>query len=255
MDAQMKTALDDQLNFTAFELEDQLDIDMSPVDPQVAQREIDACNEHLEINGAPINHSIMSVPMSAITTLYNAAMALRTDTANFVTGLKMHLTIKDGLVSLLFQPLLMTRPAPPVPIGEPFYNVTAGAFYAYDEATRTVALCPSRDYPVLLANYRNDIRIKHRIDIDFTRFIPDMDTEAIIFPFQTIVALAKDNGSNTIYFHNSIRLEPVGGGYSVKHCLLLSSILLQGNSFKGKYANRSHLCPPSCNSIQYALLV
>jgi hypothetical protein len=252
MEAQTNTTMENQNHIPLLTLEDKLDIDMSPVDKDVARAEIEACNARLAINGKNINHEIAEVSIGAIGMLYKDAMLLRQNESNFVTGIKMNLIILNGVVSLVYQPVLMTRQ--PSVIGEPFYNVAEGAFYTYNTSLQAFELFPTRNINVLTENYRNDIQIKHRVDTTFTSFIPNVDTESIIFPFQTIYALAKDNMSPSIFIHNSIRLEPVGGGYSVKHCLLLSAESLEGNSFKGKYANRSHLCPPSCNLVQYALL-
>lgn len=251
MDTQMKVTPENQQELSTTS-QDDLCLEMSPVDISTADEEIALCNTHLFINGATINHVIAEVPMAAITKLKIAALSLKTIELNYVLGIKMHFIIENNLINLLYQPLYMTRP--PSVIGEPEYTVKEGDYYQFDVATQSFAQVGSpRLISAMKASYTTNIRIKHRLDVTPTGYIPGLDSTAVIFPFQTIEDLVRDNQGISFFIHNSIRKEPVGGAYSIQHCLLLSSTLLTSNSFKGKYANRSHLCPPSCNAIQYAL--
>lgn len=231
--------------------EDSLDYEFSPVDSSTGGIEIEECNTHLAINGNPINHLIATIDVTAMDTLYWAAVRLRNNTLNYVTGVKLSFGVQDGGVILIFQPLYMTTPPGVIP--EPFYNVTGGLNYIFNSDTKAFEEASDSLVSTLTADYRSMIRIKHRTDRTFTSYIPNADTDAVIFPFQTIYALINDNVGNVVHFHNAIRKEPVGGAYSIQHAVLLSSQYLLGNSFEGKYANRSHLCPPSCNKVQYAV--
>jgi len=235
------------------EREDVLDLEMSPVDATMANIEIDMCNSRLEMNDEHVPHLVATVGKSALESMVDIAFRLKPNDQHFVIGLKFHLAATDGgVMKLLYQPTYMTRPEST--LMEPFYRVTEGYFYSYDESTGTFDSMSAGEAEALKANYQSLIRIKHRTDTVCTPFIQGVDTESVLFPFQTIFELMKDNDGDGIYIHNSIREEPIGGSYIIKHCLLLSTELLTGNSFTGKYANRSHLCPPSCNEVQYGLV-
>ena len=235
------------------EKQDVLDLEMSPVDSTMANYEIDMCNTRLEMNGDSVPHLIATVGKEALEAMADIALSLKPKDQNFVVGLKFHLAATDGgEMKLLYQPTYMTRPANG--LMEPFYRVTEGYFYSYDDSTGTFESMSAGDAETLKDNYQTLIRIKHRTDTVCMPFIQGVDTESVLFPFQTIFELMADNEGDGIYIHNSIREEPIGGSYIIKHCLLLSSVLLSGNSFTGKYANRSHLCPPSCNEVQYGLV-
>lgn len=256
MDTEMNTTEKANSSFSQIK-EDQLSLEMSPVEKDTANSEINNCNDHLAINGRSIKHLFDQVTVDALEFLRDQSLRLQSKTdplLNFVTGLKLHFAINnDGLV-LLYQPVYMTRQ--PSSMGEPFYDVITGDFYTYDQTNNQFVSVSASDAYSWTNGYKRNIGIKHRLDTTFTSFIQGLDTEAAIFPFQTIVALYSDNSVSSVFFYNSIRQEPVGGSYSVKHCLLLSSekLELNSNSFAGKLANRSHLCPPSCNSLQYALI-
>lgn len=253
MDTQMNVTPENQQALSTID-QDVLCLEMSPVDQSTADSEIALCNTHLFLNGAPINHGIDVIPHAAMEKLKVAAMLLKTTDLNYVLAVKMHFVLdEDGeRIELLYQPLYMSRPASD--IGEPMYSVREGGYYYYDRIDKNFyQISQARKIDALKASYRNNIRILHRLDVTPTSYIPGLDSDAAIFPFQTIEELMHDNEGNAFYIHNSIRKEAVGGAFSIQHCLLLSSVTLTGNSFKGKFANRSHLCPPSCNVIQYAL--
>ncbi|MNJ90703.1 hypothetical protein D3C87_83400 [compost metagenome] len=251
MDTQMKVTPESK-QVLSTTVQDELCLELSPVDQSTADEEIQECNAHLFIKGSPIKHVIAEIPHDEVTKLKEAALLLKTIELNYVLGLKMHFIIDNDDVNLLYQPLYMSRP--PSIIGEPVYTVKEGDYYRFDPVQRKFSkMTSSKQVNTLKTAYTTHIRIKHRLDVTPTGYIPGLDSDAVIFPFQTIDDLIRENEGNGFFIHNSIRKEAVGGAYSIQHCLLLSSAILTGNSFKGKFANRSHLCPPSCNSIQYAL--
>lgn len=236
------------------EKQDVLDLELSPVDTALANYEINMCNTRLEMNDSQVPHLIATISRSALEAMKTIALGLKPNDDHFVVGLKFHLAATDGgEMKLLYQPTYMTRPAST--LMEPFYRVTGGYFYSYNDSTNTFEGMSAGEAETLKGNYMSLIRIKHRTDTVCTPFIPNVDTESVLFPFQTLFELMADNEGDGVYIHNSIREEPIGGSYIIKHCLLLSAEeLLVGNSFTGKYANRSHLCPPSCNEVQYGLV-
>lgn len=260
METEMNTA-SKQINLsTLLVAEDQLDLQMSPVTQDVAISEINNCNEFLTLNNRNINHLVTEIPNLAIDFLYKKSMEMVPRSGNYVTSLRLHFAVEQDAITLLFEPVIATRPSNV--LSEPTYSVVKGEnYYAYDPSTKSFVEAGKVDDPqnALISAYKANIGIKHRGESTFNPFKPNLDTEAVIFPFQTLYTLMRDNRAESVFFYNSIRKEDIGTSYGVKHCLLLSAKslpaedLLQSYIYEGTFANRSHLCPPSCNVIQHAL--
>jgi hypothetical protein len=230
--------------------EDVLQIDMTIVEIPKAIEEMAKCNDHLQINNQHIlNLTMDSIQYNAFDKLFIEATTLRgTSSQHYVTGLRVHFGIKGTKIVLIFQPTCLCKSSNP---SEPNrYYTFDGLPYCYDKGSEKFVPATPTDL-AYITNYSNDIRIKHFGDTIYKTRNPIDDTLSIIIPFQVVFSLIYDNDQNTdVFLFNAI----VDGVNKISHTVLMGT----GNdddgvkpiigSYTGKYANRSHLCPP-CNYV------
>jgi len=235
-------------NLIALKNEDVLQNDFTIVEIATAISEMAKCKDHLQINGLPIadlNLTMNSIRYNAFDKLFDSATKLRgTSTQRYVTGLRVHLGIKNSEIVLLFQPTCLIKSAN---INEPNrYYAFDGLYYVYDDSDLQEKFVPATEEQlVYITNYQG-IKIKHYGKDIFEPPIANVDTTSIIVPFQVIYSLVYENANHTdVFLFNAI----VTGIDKLHHTVLMGT----GNDsadktffseYTGKYANRSHLCPP-----------
>jgi hypothetical protein len=239
-------------NLDALKNEDVLQNDITIVEIPTAIGEMAKCKDHLQITGKPIgdlNLTMNSIQFGAFDKLFGYATKLRgTSTQRYVTGLRVHLGIKGSEVVLLFQPTCLIKSSN---ANEPNrYYAFDGLYYSYSDQTKFVPA--TEDELIYITNYQSIIRIKHHGADTFERLDQNGDTTSIIIPFQVIYSLIYDNEPHTdVFLFNAI----LNGSNKINHTVLMGT----GNDsdgkqaftgeYTGKYANRSHLCPP-CNYVE-----
>lgn len=229
--------------------EDILDLELIPKEKDEGTREIKKCSKYLRLNKAIVPSDLCRLLLPELTMLFLDAANLRNESKNGLTGLKIIFGASkvDDIISLtpIFQPVYMRRIALQVAAGD--YETIYGKYYHRDD--KDIKVIPEEEMKRYTENYKNNVKIVDESRARNLDFIPGIDTESVIFPFQTIFTLLYDNGNaKGVFMYNSIRKDR-----DMKHCVLLSSQKMLGNSFKGKYANRSHLCPPDCNTLKYSI--
>jgi hypothetical protein len=233
--------------------EDVLQINITIVEVPTAIEEMVRCKNHLQINGKPIedsNLTMNSIQYNAFDKLFTEATTLRgTSTQRYVTGLRVHLGIKGSKVVLLFQPTCLSKSPNP---NEPNrYYAFDGLYYTYDNSQEKFVPATVEEL-AYITNYQSTIRIKHFGKEIYEILDQSVDTRSIVIPFQIIFSLIYDNEQNSdVFLFNAI----VNGGDKINHTMLMGT----GNDddgihpitgeYTGKYANRSHLCPP-CNYVE-----
>lgn len=240
-------------NLVALKNEDVLINDFTIVEVPVAISEMVKCKSHLQINNVPIddmNLTMDSVRYNAFDELFDRATKLRgASNQRYVTGLRIHLGIKNEKIVLLFQPTCMIKS---VNNSEPNrYYTFDGLYYMYDDTDTQEKFIPAtEDELVYIANYQDKIRLKHYGKDIFERLNPNEDTTSLVVPFQVIYSLIYDNEYNTdVFLFNAIHED----GNKLNHTVLMGTGRDSQKEFfsgyVGKYANRSHLCPP-CNYVE-----
>ncbi|WP_300489820.1 hypothetical protein [Flavobacterium sp.] len=228
--------------------EDILNLELAPKTREEGDQEIRDCDTYLQLDSHTVAYHLASLSLKQLTKLFEFATNLGDDNTERVTGLKVLIgagTVADSTTTTLlplFQPLYLKRIKSEETIGT--YEVFPGKYYQFKGSeTNTV---PEEDVEKYKKTYRVNVIIQEK------EFRSGVNTEAVIFPFQTIFTLLYDNEeTKEVLLYNAIRRD-LDLDRNAKHSILLSSQkMMEASNFKGKYANRSHLCPPDCNTLEY----
>ncbi|MNU74590.1 hypothetical protein D3C71_640960 [compost metagenome] len=242
--------------------EDVLDVQLTVVGVPTAIQEISNCHTHLSIDKEEIKNLVVdSIRYKTLDHMFKEATLLRgTSTQPYVTGLKVSLGIKAGKMFLVFQPVYLSKSTDV--INEPNrYYVHEGLHYRYKDDLDGFVPARAEDLTTLVC-YHDTIQIKHLGETDFKAFNDQIDSKAVIIPFQVIFSLVYDNPNNTdVFLFNAVVKRVISGISQINHTVLIGAdndegIMVKGINgglFTGKYANRSHLCPP-CSYVDTLLI-
>lgn len=236
------------LKTNKFNLEDTLDMDIVVVNNSYPLPQVDYFSSYFRKHGGtPLPRVIFGIKNTAFKAMYEKAVAFRTLGENHITALKIYLGLQDFSIVPIFQAVYTKETS------EGEYSVIGESDrYLYD--TSTEVFVPYDELSGFEAAYQSNINIKHQQSSSFGTFIRGTDSEAVIYPFQTIYTLMYDNrndGDEYILLTNALSIDKTTGKLLIKHSLLLLATATEHGllDLKDKYANRSHLCPPGCGSI------
>ncbi len=234
-------------NLAALKNEDVLKIDLTVIEVPIAMAEVGRCLTHLQINGNPIedtNLTMDSIQYNAFDKLFIEATSLRGILPQrYVTGLRVHLGIKNFKIVLLFQPTCLIKSSNPTEPNR--YYASDGIYYTYDDNGEKFVPALPEDM-TYITNYQSLIKIKHFGNNIYEGIDRLTDTKSIVIPFQVIFSLIYDNNQNSdVFLFNAM----VSGTDKINHSVIMgtakdSNVVSIHNEYTGKYANRSHLCPP-----------
>ncbi len=260
MNTKIETRNQDAAFIQGLNNEDKLDLSKMPVDLTKAIQEIGMCTTHLSINQVMLSDSdklICKIPIAAFTDLQLEAETLRENNNNkYVIALKMHLGVdSQNKITLFFQSVYCECLKPDPSIKKRIFTIVKEGVLKSYNGQNMIADSDNGGYR---ARYVKNIGVKHN-DTETTpfQFETGKDTESIIFSFQEIVEFIKANPLiDEVFIYNSIRTDKSNVPFIYKHTLLLSPEIqaLVRESFKGKFANLAHLCPPHCKDLPYDLL-
>lgn len=234
-----------------FRKEDVLNLEMLDVLLGSGVKQINDTAIYLTLNGGLIDKEISVIPISQLVWLFDKANKMRPlPYVRYMTGLRVYFACKNTELTPLFQPIYLERtgydPKSQMDLYSVNVNVPVYIFNGTD--FDPVSTLEMRNW---MGNYQSLIQIKHN-DIDSHEdFIPNHDVESMVFSFQAIFTLMHDNYGNSMKLSNSVVQVKYDGTNTVKHRILLSSDYSLDfkaqlmATFSGKFANRSHLCPPS----------
>ena len=240
--------------------EDQLSLELADVNSVEANKRITNCRTYLELNGQPVSYEIGNglIDRIELDSLFNLTLQyVPTTPKKYITVLKIILGSKEndeGLFEIhpIFQPMVL--------IWNEYYPNSNNHGYVRSDNSPNILyqLENNRLIGTTLAqknlwvqNYKDRIRIKHNDLENHATFRAGVDVMEVVFPFQTIYTLMKENNNDKFNLHNCIQKITHQETNPVKHAILISSPYNNPNTlgeFSGKYANRSHLCPP-CNGV------
>jgi hypothetical protein len=218
------------------------------------------------------------IKMSAVLQLYKeskAAADAYTEShpgTSAVTALRISFGMKGNQVVFFYQPIFIHGTVSNGEFGGTRTEVGNASFYAYDASSQTFKPASPG---TLLYDYHNQIRIKHSKNKKFERInCVDSwkgDSKSIIFSFQEIFKLytgvfdreTDDNRycqeiviNNGAARYRRWRKDPFQT-WRAKHTLYITcagqALAVTRRAADGDGANLAHLCPPSCNSINYDL--
>lgn len=243
--------------------EDQLNLELVDVDAVEANIRIMNCRSYLQLNGQPISYPIGNgmIDKIQLDVLFNLILNyVPTTPKKYITALKIILGSKEvstGVFEIhpIFQPMVL--------IWNGYYpnsnnheyiraELNPSELFQLDSNNKFVgATTAERD--LLVKNYRDKILIKHSDSENHEKYRDGVDVKEVVFPFQTIYTVMEENNSMIFGLSNCIQKIAHQEINPVKHAILVSSPDNHPQTpgpFTGKYANRSHLCPP-CNSATF----
>jgi hypothetical protein len=230
--------------------EDELNLEADDVDSlELGKREYEYLRRVKLNQIPPLDTNAGYITLQVLINLYNK-VCNDSITGEHLTGLKIHYAVKVNAGSYLFTPLLQ-----PVFLKLTSFNEDSLTnLYEIDRFGEIYDINGTPLNPVTLGDilrndYKSKIELKRHIDLNrsFESHISNIDAEGVLFPFQLIFQLMKDNnnthGVNLI--HNMVKFihNPL---IAYKHSLIIRATnngTGSGNFFN-KTANRSHLCPP-----------
>lgn len=231
--------------------------------------EIEDCEGHIRINNVPLSSSLyVSIARQALCKLYKDACTLKLNPSDII-GLRVLLGAKtDFSMELFFQPVILTLQSEIIDAelqSQGIFDLSrSGQIHNYLGSSFQAS--QSGDYTY---RYQKKVEIKHNNEDGWGTFIPGKDVESVIFTFQEIFCFLHEIGMDTLKIFNCVRkFNTIGKGLINKHSLVLAEngpdpdFQLSNKSlvyseplklFSGAYSNLTHLCPPNCSRLIYAL--
>ncbi len=244
--------------------EDQLSLELADVDITTGAIRIANCREFLQLNNSFLPDHIFKIGQDQLDVLYSALSAYTPSTPKkYISVLKITFGLKETVVGSgnfemypLFRPLILEWSEYVANSNNHLYVPKDGVMtqtYDFDKVSGRVNVINTAQKDEYVQNYMTHIRIKHDDTENFARFRQGVDVKFIIIPFQTIYTLMNENNNIFFNLYNSIQKITHQEVNFIKHAILIDS--LKNNppvtgAFTGKYANRSHLCPP-CNGVNF----
>ena len=244
-----------------------LDIQYAEISDWNAKKAIEDCTKYLKVNGTDFDISqaqLEHIEREKLTKLFDEATGLRNPRVRYITALKIWFGMENDSIIPIFQPICLTWVSYDQANNSNIYSVLEngnGSYYRYSSGFAGFEFFPltESDFATLKGNYESGIEILHNDapTSSHSHFIGRTDIDGCVFAFQVIYSLMHYNSdSETIRLYNSIRQVSYDSLNPVKHTVLLSCIEFdETNKEKlltlGKYANRSHLCPPCTNLFGY----
>lgn len=239
-----------------------------------ADTEFVYCDRYVSIgsNHLKLYRQIDSLRYHSLDTLKNMAIRSGASYAHCVLGLQITLGLSSPQrMKLLYKPVVMSKVKDSTDAINSatlwgIYHLEPNTFsyYTYNRATRSFNTTTDLS---CISSYTNSVMIKHdKAHLDaFISTGPDAqkDVTSMIFTFQEIDSLVSQNPNNMYIrvLNAAIDCSNTTTPY-IKHTLLLGPSCLDpqlinmkffGQDFDHKYANLSHLCPPSCSTHIYQL--
>lgn len=239
-----------------FDKEDELNLEMDDVNGVEAAVRFKRFDDNVLINGMQVPNSEIEISRTAMDSLYEKVKDRPTD-KKCLTGLYIFYACKiigtTHIFYPIYQPVFLTW--------EKYdeYSLTHLYVTTYEDAAfhfdgTDFIQCVNDEASEWRRNYRTYVRLNtSNTPGTFISFRNNIDAEGLFFPFQLIYRLMKDNDPSRIILKSCMTEFSHHQACKRKHSMLLKSPLGSGSGdFTGKYANRSHLCPP-CGRFGFAL--
>jgi hypothetical protein len=237
-------------NLAPMDNEDQLTLELVDVDQIEGVNRISLFTTHIKLNGSIISPEIIELTRAQIDHFYSEVNIYPTVQKKCLTALQVSFACKTpDVFTPIYRSVFMVWKEYNSNSNNHFYSPKKfGKFYYYESGVRTEITENESDY--WGTNYQQAVTIKHNSSSlePYGKFIDGIDTMTVVFPFQTIYTLMKENNCDKIKLFSCMSEIKHQSSNPMKHGILLSALPVEPASgqLKDKYANRSHLCPP-CN--------
>lgn len=230
--------------------EDWLNLEMDDVDQPEGQKRLGNSQTNLLLKNACVDVDIASISRTEMNKLYNEVSVHTTPQKKCLTGLTIYHAAEEGpdgkcIYNPVYQAVFLKRIRPDYPSHSYIYNITErGDFYMLSSAGKFMSCADPEPFKKCYRDHA-DICPDYEEPAAFRGFIRHTDTESVLFPFQLIYTLMEHNGNDTVLLHQCLSGSNDSTDVPLMHSILLSSKLITNTGlFAGKFANRSHLCPP-----------
>lgn len=242
--------------------EDVLNLEMDDVDSVEGQLRLQRSQTNLRLNGIPPVIDIGQVSSEQMETLYSKVSHFTTPLKKCLTGVKIYHAMETiggrDTYKPLYQPVFLKWVREDHISHTHIYEIkNEGDHYLWTNSE--FFICTNPDDRKALYKSHFEICPNYNQPPIFRTFIhnPPIDTEFVLFPFQLIFTLMEHNGNDTMLLHHSVNGTGANDTNDIPlhHSILLSSKSISNTGlFAGKYANRSHLCPP-CSKTEFGFNV
>jgi hypothetical protein len=252
----------------AYPPEDDIDFAQHAVSQPDGYHQMDAAHDSILISCNPndtIRKIVEIIKLEDFKLLKDSAESIPTSSETdriyalrFIYGMG-----EDKLMKLIFQPLILKRTSPD--------NVKTNATYDVDSCVSYFKYDYNKGFEIVSKAYTYDLVNRYTKNIKFVTgskkghkvcrdFIQKNDStgdvKRVIYSFSETTEILKDHESTELYVLSAAKKIHVGGEHLLKHMMLLGSLnlhFIDKGIFFQKFGNLSHLCPPSCNIVQYNL--
>lgn len=262
--------------------EDDLYTETSRVESEKAEINIELTSQFFRIGTSPIDSFVMNMKHSELEKLRTAEAVKIPHNQGFsyVTGIKMIYAVKQSNFCLYFSPVKFSRDPKINPsigngltINYTYDIVDSGKIFKY-ENDAFIQITDADELVEINRQIQDYVRPGVGISLKPNRWEPSYrnhnqlptiegDTTSVILPFQTFEKFKLSNNlKDTFKLWNQVKDSVYNGKSYIKHDLIFSSDDIFSDkgdiiapTFGGKFANLSHLCPPSCQGLKAILRV
>ncbi|MCW3103304.1 MAG: hypothetical protein JWO09_1744 [Bacteroidetes bacterium] len=240
----------------ASKVEDSIQLEGHQVIRAAGESQMDLCHERIKMDSTfSLPHHAAGIRAKAFDTLEEIAYSFGPASAHYILALKINygLDTTNKTMSLLYQPLLLDKDSTTTGRYLPKGNST---YYKYNTTFKRFEVATDIS---CLQLYKDRITFKRPGQKYFSVFDTTNDitgdVESLVFSFQEIKKIIDENKTEILYLCNAAEYVEDKDKVDIKHSILLGpDEITKTLIFYRKFANLSHLCPPSCNEHFYDLI-
>lgn len=252
----------------ALEFERALCLDKHRLSEEGGDSEVSSCPAYLKIKETPVStEPFVSIDKDDIHKLYKDSYNLKIHPSD-VLGLRVMLGANvDNTMHLFFQPVNLSLLSEIIDAelqNQGIFDIGKSGL-VYDYTNSSFQTAQASDY---IDYYQKNVKILHNATDGWSGFISGKDVESVTFSFQEIFSFMKEYGLSILKIYNCVRrFDTIDKGWVNKHSLVLAEtgpeeenpedtrlrFVKSTNAFRGAYSNLTHLCPPNCSRLIYAL--
>lgn len=241
--------------------EDELLLEITELPNQSAVEEANNCQYYLFSGGKTLKGRAGTISIKALASMVETATNIAVPAGSSLTAIKLKYGFENNKIKLYYVPMRLYRESYGSAQGD---TVEHGVYKVYEDPglydlnaasvmTKLIGAALTAA-ETAIKNYTVYTKIVHSHGSEPTGLDPKDDVTAAIFPLQELYSVAQNTitpGTDSLIFWNGVKAMPKGTGKVFKHILIISSNqaspFIEESNEDGKFANLSHMCPPSCN--------
>ncbi len=237
--------------------EDLLDLSLSEMTEEEADAHALACNTYLTFKGSTISPQYLTIAEAGFDLFKDflaEATGKRIGTERYITALSITFGAIGNYIRPIYQSVYLKWARHDAPTQKDLYAVSDsgyGEYYKFDGGA--FVKISQTDRNTMVADYKKDIKIRHKNAENLEAFRPGVDAESILIPLQTIYTVMHNAHPSKLFITHAIREVQADRTSPMKHIVMVSGYKVPFVGLPVLYANRSHLCPPCAASFGFDL--